>query len=180
MPEQGQYLTFRIASEVYAVSVLEASEVLEYVAPTPIPGAPAWVAGLLSLRGKPVPLMDLGAKFGVAGHRPGEASCIVVLDLDIEHERSQVGILVDDMPAVVQLDHEQIAEPPRFGTLVDVRYLRGMARLDSGLVLLLDAAGALTAEEAALLSTLETQAREPAARMAEDPVDETRDLEAER
>jgi purine-binding chemotaxis protein CheW len=153
----GQYLLFRIASEAYAVGVVETSEVLEYRPPTPVPGAPPWVPGLLAIRGKPVPVVDLAAKFGIPDRRPGDSACIVVVDLPIDGELSRLGILVDDMPAVIQLAAEQIAEPPRFGTLVHVRYLRGMARLESGLVLLLDAAGALTAEETALLSSLEAQ-----------------------
>jgi purine-binding chemotaxis protein CheW len=157
-PEPGQYLVFRIGTELYAVSVLEANEVLEYRAPTPVPGAPAWISGMLSLRGRPVPILDLAAKFGVSHHRTGATSCIVVLDLVVDEEPSQVGIVVDDVPAVIHLGDEQIAEPPQFGTIVHVRYLRGMARLDSGLVLLLDAAGALTAEDAALLSSLEARA----------------------
>jgi purine-binding chemotaxis protein CheW len=152
-PEPGQYLIFRIGTELYAVSVLEANEVLEYRAPTPVPGVPAWISGMLSLRGRPVPILDLAAKFGVSNQRTGATSCIVVLDLVLDEEPSQVGVVVDDVPAVIDLGDEQIAEPPQFGTIVHVRYLRGMARLDSGLVLLLDAAGALTAEDAALSAT---------------------------
>jgi purine-binding chemotaxis protein CheW len=154
----GQYLTLRIAGELYAVGVLETSEVLEYRPPTPVPRAPAWVAGMLNLRGKAIPVMDLAAKFGARGQEPGSSTCIVVLDLVIDEEASQVGLIADEMPVVVQLDPDQILEPPLFGTRIHVRYLRGMARLEGGLMLLLDAAGALTAEEAALLSRLDSAA----------------------
>jgi purine-binding chemotaxis protein CheW len=165
-PHGGQYLTLRIAGELYAVGVLETSEVLEYRPPTPVPRAPAWVAGMLNLRGKAIPVMDLAAKFGAGGQEPGSSTCIVVLDLVIDEEVSQVGLIADEMPVVVQLGPEQILEPPLFGTRIHVRYLRGMARLEGGLMLLLDAAGALTAEEAALLSRLDSaapDARDPQA-----------------
>lgn len=171
VPAPGLFLTFRIDAETYAVSVLEASEVLEYRAPTPVPGAPSWVPGMLSLRGKPVPVMDLGAKFGGDARRATASACVVVLDLVVDEEPTQIGVLVDDMPAVQELGGEQIVEPPRFGTLVHARYLRGMARLESGLVLLLDAAGALSAEDAALLAVLEARAAGGAAPANEQPAE---------
>lgn len=165
----AQYLSFRIGSELYAVDVLETSEVLEYRAPTPVPRAPAWVAGMLNLRGKAIPVMDLAIKFGASTHQPGSSACIVVLELVIDDEPSQVGVIADDVPVVVQLSTDQIVEPPLFGTLVNVRYLRGMARLDGGLMLVLDAAGALTAQEATWLSQIDGGEVDASAELHDEP-----------
>lgn len=174
----AQYLRFPIGSEHYAVDVLETSEVLEYRAPTPIPRSPAWVAGMLNLRGKAIPVMDLAVKFGATTHQPGSSACIVVLELVIDDEPSQVGVIADDVPVVVSLAADQIVEPPLFGTLVHVRYLRGMARLDGCLMLVLDAAGALTAEEAAWLARIDERDRDAAAARDASRTDEADETDA--
>jgi len=157
-PDPGQYLTFRIGGEIYAVPVLETSEVLGYQESTPVPGAASWIHGLLNIRGKAIPVIDLATKFGAEERAPIDSSCIIVLEVVIDEEPAQVGLIADDMPSVVAVEGDQISDPPLFGTLVHARYLRGMARLDAGLVLILDAVGALSAEEVAQLLDLETQA----------------------
>lgn len=157
-PGQGQYLTFRIAEETYAVPVLETSEVLGYEESTPVPGTADWIHGLLSIRGRAIPVIDLATKFGVEDRQPGDSTCILVLEVVLDEEPAQVGLVADEMPAVVSIAADQISDPPLFGTLVHARYLRGMARLESGLVLLLDAVGALSAEEVAQLLDLESRA----------------------
>lgn len=156
-PEAGQYLTFRIASEVYAVPVLEASEVLGYEESTPVPGAASWIHGLLNIRGKAIPVIDLATKFGVKERAPGDSTCIIVLEVVLDEEPAQVGLVADEMPAVVPLAAEQISDPPLFGTLIHARYLRGMARVETGLVLILDAVGALSTEDVAHLRELENR-----------------------
>jgi purine-binding chemotaxis protein CheW len=172
--QPGQYLIFRVAEEDYAVSVLQTSEILEYRSATPVPGAPAWVAGMLSLRGTAIALIDLAAKFGLAGRQPTSSSCIVVLEIAVEGELNHIGVIVDAMPSVVDLGPGAIAPPPLFGTLVHVQYLSGMARLESGLVLILDADSALTAEEVAVLSALEGQAPGAGDRGAPHPAGDSR------
>jgi purine-binding chemotaxis protein CheW len=157
-PEQGQYLAFRIAGEDYAVPVLEASEVLGYREPTPVPGAADWIHGLLSIRGRAIPVIDLAVKFGATERSPGGSTCIVVAEVVLDEEPTQVGLVADGMPEVVPIAAEQLSDPPLFGTLVHARYLRGMARLESGLVLILDAVGALSAEDVAQLLELEAAA----------------------
>jgi purine-binding chemotaxis protein CheW len=162
-PEQGQYLTFPIGAELYAVPVLETSEVLGHQESTPIPGAPTWIHGLLNIRGKAVPVIDLATKFGAERERghgsAAGSSCIIVLEVVLDEEPAQVGLIADDMPAVVAVGAEQISDPPLFGTLVHARYLRGMARIEAGLVLILDAVGALTAQEVAQLRELDSGPR---------------------
>ncbi|HVS66072.1 MAG TPA: chemotaxis protein CheW [Thermoanaerobaculia bacterium] len=157
-PDPGQYLTFRIGGEIYAVPVLETSEVLGYQESTPVPGAASWIYGLLNIRGKAIPVIDLATKFGARERAPIDSSCIIVLEVVLDEEPAQVGLIADDMPSVVAVEGDQISDPPLFGTLVHARYLRGMARLGAGLVLILDAVGALSAEDVAQLLDLEATA----------------------
>lgn len=150
----GQYLVFPLAEETYAVSVLQTHEILDYEVPTYIPGAPPWVDGILNLRGNVVPLVDLATKFGATQRQRQDFACIIVVEIHIDDEESQVGMIVDRVPNVVDLTGDQIAEPPLFGTRVHVRYLSGMANLQGQLVLILDADSALTAEEVEMLGEI--------------------------
>jgi purine-binding chemotaxis protein CheW len=152
LAKPGQYLVFPIASETYALSVQQAHEILEYRVPTLVPGAPPWIDGILNLRGSVVPLVDLATKFGTKGRGRHLFVCIIVIDLRIDLDLTQVGVVVDAVPNVVDLSVDQIAEPPLFGTMIHVRYLSGMATLDGRLALVLDADSALNAEEVEILS----------------------------
>ena len=135
----GQYLTFFLNGEEYAIGVLKVREIIEYHSVTRVPGTPAHVAGVINLRGSVVPVFDLSTKFGLAPSPVTKLTCIVVLEASFaDRESAVLGIVADSVHQVVDLGDQAIEPPPRFGTNVRVDYLIGIARTGDGFVLVLD------------------------------------------
>ncbi len=153
--EQGvqQYLTFMIGGEEYAVSLLKVREIVEYRPVTRIPRMPAWVRGVMNLRGNVVPVIDLAIKFGQAPNEVGKLTCIVIVEIELDGEGTVMGVITDTVSQVIELKREDIETPPAFGTRVRVDYLLGMARSGSKFCLLLDTDAVLSVDELAELST---------------------------
>ena len=128
--ETAQYLTFRIADEEYALSILRVREILRYEELTRVPAAPAAVRGVLNLRGSVVPVVDLSTKFGLAGASATTArTCIVIVEVDSAGgERTVMGIIADAVSQVIDLAPADIEPVPSFGTRVRLEYLEGLAR----------------------------------------------------
>lgn len=147
LAEPGQYVTFRLAGELYGINVLGIREIVEYEEPTPVPMTPEWVQGVLNIRGSVVPVIDLAGKFGFEGVVLGRRSCIIVVELEEDEETSVMGFVVDGVSEVVDLEADEISEPPVFGTPVHVAYLLGVGRISERFTLLLDIWRVLTEEE---------------------------------
>jgi purine-binding chemotaxis protein CheW len=142
-----QYLTFFLAGEEYAISILRAREIITYESITTVPKTPPWIRGVMNLRGSVVPVVDLGLKFGLPESAITDRSCIIVAEAQLEEEQTVMGIMVDSVSQVVTLAQEDIEPPPAFGTRVDVSFLSGMGKLEGGFVLILDVDRALSADE---------------------------------
>jgi purine-binding chemotaxis protein CheW len=149
VPEQTiqQYLTFMIAGEEYAVSLLKVKEIIEYDVVTEIPTTPQWVRGVINLRGNVVPVIDLAVKFRLAPSVVGKLTCIVIAEVDCEGEATVMGVMADEVRQVVDLKPEDVEVPPSFGTRVKVDYLLGMARSGKKFCLLLDTDKVLSTAE---------------------------------
>jgi purine-binding chemotaxis protein CheW len=144
----GQYLTFELAGEEYALEILQVREILRYEEITRVPTAPASVRGVLNLRGKVVPVVDLAVRFGLAATETTRKTCIVIVEVAQEGEALVMGILADAVSQVVDLQPGEIEPPPVFGTRVRIEYLRGLARAGSRFALLLDLERLLGTEDA--------------------------------
>jgi purine-binding chemotaxis protein CheW len=144
----SQYLTFCIDGEEYAVAILQVREILQYEQLTRVPSTPAWIRGVMNLRGSVVPVADLAAKLG-GGSRPvTRTTCIVILEVSVEGRPSIMGILADSVDQVVDLATADIQAPPAFGTRIRVDFLAGMASLGNRkFVLILDIERLLSADE---------------------------------
>jgi purine-binding chemotaxis protein CheW len=143
--EQNQFLTFLLSSQEYAISVLRVREIIEYETVTALPNAPPWIRGVLNLRGSVVPVVDLGAKFGM-GERPvNRTTCIVVVEACVDGRNILMGVIVDAVSQVMDVPAGQIQPAPSFGTSIKTGYLQGLTQLEKKLVLLLDINKALTA-----------------------------------
>jgi purine-binding chemotaxis protein CheW len=158
--EQEQYLTFLLAGEEYAISILEAKEIIEYDTVTAVPKTPKWIRGVINLRGSVVPVVDLGVKFGL-GERPiTKTSCIIIVEGHLESQNTVMGVMADAVSQVMDIDAGEIQQVPAFGTRIKVDYLQGMAQLGKKFVLLLDIDKVLSAHEALDLSEAATNARD--------------------
>lgn len=158
--EQQQYLTFLMASEECAISLLKVREIIEYAAVTTVPQMPQWVKGVINLRGSVVPVVELAAKFGMEQKPVSKTTCIVIVETQFENHEIIVGLIVDAVSQVMELSAEEIQPVPDFGTRVKMDYLLGMARSGRKFALLLDVDKVMTAEELHNLSQVSAYAED--------------------
>ena len=155
-----QYLTFMIGSEEYAINLLKAKEIIEYDVVTGIPKTPAWVRGVINLRGAVVPVVDLGLKFGLEERPVTKTTCIVIVDGEVEGQSTSMGVMADAVSQVMDIAAGDVQEVPTFGTRIKVDYLHGMAQLGKKFVLLLDIGKVLSADEVQDLTEVATKVSE--------------------
>lgn len=136
--EPSQYLGFHIAGEEYAIGILRVREILEYDTVTKVPTTPASIRGVINLRGSVVPVIDLAVKLGLPESVVTKRSCVVVVEIVLDGERTVMGLLADAVSQVIDLPAAEIEPPPPFGTRVRVECLLGMGRAGKKFVLLLD------------------------------------------
>jgi purine-binding chemotaxis protein CheW len=150
----GQYLTFFVDGEEYALGILRVKEIIEYSGVTRVPMMPTHVRGVINLRGSVVPVVDLALKFGLKRSEPTKLTCIVVVELELDGRQTVMGVMADAVSQVIELADGDIEAPPSFGTRVSLDYLTGMGKAEGKLVLVLDIDRVLTSEElAALMAT---------------------------
>ena len=128
MAATTQYLTFRIAKEVYAIDIAHAREVIEVSELTPMPKAPQWIRGVVNLRGSVLPVIDLRCRFGMGESALGKRASVVVVELAHGEDTIQVGVLVDSALEVFEYSDSAIEPPPKFGARFSRNYLRGIGR----------------------------------------------------
>lgn len=143
----NQYLTFYVAGEPYGVTILKVTEIIECVSLTHVPGVPAWIRGVLNLRGVVVPVVDLAVKFGLEPTVLTRRTCVVMVELQHEGERLVLGVMADSVDQVVELGPEQIQPPPSFGPKVRVDCIEGMGSSGNAFVVLLDIDRVLSSSE---------------------------------
>ena len=147
-----QYLTFMIAGEEYAISLLQVKEIIEYDTVTPVPKTPEWVRGVINLRGSVVPVIDLAVKFRLPASVAGRLTCIVITEVECAGEATIMGVMADSVRQVIDLKPEDVEHPPTFGTRVKVDYLNGMARSGKKFCLILNTEKVLSTDELLELS----------------------------
>ncbi len=134
----GQYLTFVLGGEVFAATILSIKEIIEYTQPTPVPMSPAYVRGVMNLRGAIVPVLDLQVRFGKPSSEVTKRTCIIIVEIDAGGTRHDFGVVVDTVNAVLDIPDAQIEPPPSFGTQIRTEFISGMGRVDGRFVIVLD------------------------------------------
>ena len=157
--EQSQYLGFHIAGEEYAIGILRVREILEYDTVTKVPTTPPSIRGVINLRGSVVPVVDLAVKLGLPESVVTKRSCVVVVEIVLEGERTVMGLLADAVSQVIDLPESEIEPPPPFGTRIRVECLLGMGRAGKKFVLLLDIDRLLSTDDVAAAQTAVEGAR---------------------
>ena len=145
--EEFQYLTFRMAGEDYAIRILQVKEIIAYDFVTRVPGTPAWIRGVINLRGSVVPVVDLSAKFSLGPSTTTKSSCIVIVEVNLGGEDAVMGVLADSVDEVVSLSQQDVEPPPPFGSRVSVNYLFGIGKIAGRFVLILDIDRVLSCDE---------------------------------
>lgn len=135
----GKYLAFTLGRESYAVSVLAVREIIRFCPITPVATMPAHVRGVINLRGRVIPVVDLRLRFGLADVVDHDRTCIVVTQVAAAAGGSRpYGVIVDGVDEVAAYAAEDIVPPPDFGTAIDTRFITGMARRGAGVTTLID------------------------------------------
>ena len=134
----AQFLTFALGDEVFAMDIRTVREIIQVGAMTTVPLMPAFVRGVINLRGAVVPVIDLHARFGRGSARLGKKSCIVIFDSSRDGERIELGLLVDAVSEVVEIGADAIEPPPQFGAAVRRDFISGIGKLGGRFVVLLD------------------------------------------
>ena len=150
----GKYLTFALGREGYGIEILKVQEIIGMMDVTKVPKAPAFIRGIINLRGSVIPVVDLRAKFAMELKDNSEKTCIIVVNIDSDEKSKRVtmGILVDEVSEVIDVREEQIDPPPNFGALVDTKFILGIGKLGKKIAILLDIDKVLNAQEVTALA----------------------------
>ena len=150
---EGKYLTFSLAGEEYGIGILKIKEIIGMMPITTVPRTPEFVKGVINLRGKVIPVIDLRLKFGIEKIDYTERTCIIVVELKNQAADILIGVVVDSVSEVLNIKADDIEDTPTFGTSLDTAYILGMAKTEGGVKILLDIDQVLSAEEVAALES---------------------------
>ena len=149
--QKGKYLTFILANEEYGISILKVKEIIGMMPITSVPQTPDFVKGVINLRGKVIPVMDLRLKFEMNAMDYTDRTCIIVVEIQGASGNIHVGCVVDAVSEVLNINSQDIEGTPNFGTNLDASYILGMAKMEGGVKILLDINRVLSADEVSSL-----------------------------
>ena len=142
----GKYLTIVLDQEAYGLAVLRVREIIRLQKITPVPQLPSYVKGVINLRGKVIPVIDLRLKFGMPEVEASAHTCIVVVQVERAGRRVMLGIIVDHVSEVLNISAEEIERTPDFGETLDTQFMLGMAKVKGQVKILLDLDAILVAD----------------------------------
>lgn len=147
--ENNQYLTFILADEIYALDIRRVREVLGLTAITKIPRVPEFMRGVINLRGRAVPVLDMRLKLSMDSAEDTENTCIIITEIAGEGQETVIGALVDSVREVYEMDPATIDDTPKMGAAVDTAFISGMGRQGEDFVIIFDIEKIFSAEELA-------------------------------
>ena len=153
--QAGQYLTFGLGTETFAIGIMAIKEIIEYSNLTEVPMMPAYVRGVINLRGAVVPVLDLPVRFGKASSAVTKRTCIVIIDVLLGSERHVLGLVVDAVNAVLDIPADDIEPPPAFGASIRTEFIRGMVKINSKFVIVIDVDHVLAGDEVQSLTEIQ-------------------------
>ncbi len=145
------FLSFRLGEELFAANVGKVLEILELSRITKVPKSPSYMRGVINLRGNVLPVIDARVKFGIPTTEDTIDTCIIVLDIDMEGDSVKVGILVDAVQEVLQLDERSIQPPPNIGSRYRSEFIQGMGKVDNDFVMILNIDKVFSSEEITII-----------------------------
>jgi len=148
---KGKYLTFRLGKEEYGLEILKVKEIMGLMDITTVPQTPMYVRGVINLRGKVIPVIDLRLKFGMEEKDYDDRTCIIVVEISGSSNSLQMGVVVDSVSEVLNIKSDDIEETPSFGAKLNTDYILGMAKTEGGVKILLDIDRVLNEDEIASL-----------------------------
>ncbi|MFT5451134.1 MAG: purine-binding chemotaxis protein CheW [Enterobacterales bacterium] len=158
MSEDGiqQYLTFMLGGKVYGLSILNIKEIIEYDETTEVPMTPDFISGVINLRGSVVPVIDLGQRFTDIAADITKRTSIVILEITNDDLRIEIGIIVDVVNEVLDIQESEIEAAPKLGNQIETSFINGMAKVDGKLLILLDIENVLSIDELSMVGNIQS------------------------
>jgi len=148
---EGQFLTFALNSEEYGIEILRTREIIGVMDITTVPQTPDFMKGVINLRGKVIPVIDLRLKFSMQEEEYTQETCVIV----VEANNSQVGIIVDSVSEVLNIKNGEIEDTPSFGQGIDTDFLMGLGKVNEKIIILLDIEQILSSEVMDIVKQIE-------------------------
>ncbi|OHC84819.1 MAG: chemotaxis protein CheW [Sideroxydans sp. RIFOXYD2_FULL_59_7] len=149
---QSQYLTFLLGGEMFAIPILNIKEIIEYGSLTTVPMMPAFIRGVINLRGSVVPVVDMALRFGRKAGDVTRRTCIVIIEIETGDEKQDVGVVVDTVSEVLEIPDTEIEQTPSFGAKIRADFIHGMGKINGKFVIILSVNHVLSIDEMATLS----------------------------
>ncbi|MBC3936967.1 chemotaxis protein CheW [Undibacterium rugosum] len=154
--ETAQYLTFMLSGEIYALEILNIKEIIQYGDLTEVPMMPAFIRGVINLRGKVVPVVDMNARFGRGVTTIARRTSIVIIEFNDDEDGTgahSIGVMVDAVNEVIDIARQDIEPPPAFGARIRTDFVNGMAKHNGRFIIVLNLAQVLSVEEMSALGS---------------------------
>ncbi|MBF0559571.1 MAG: chemotaxis protein CheW [Nitrospirae bacterium] len=155
-----QYLTFKLADEIFALDVAKVREILDFTTVTKVPQTPDFMRGVINLRGNVVPVVDMRLKFGMTMTEKTVNTCIIVTEVTINGETAVIGDLADSVQEVIELEPDQIEPAPKIGMSIRTEFISGMGKRNGEFIMILDMDRVFSSEELAVVQDAHDRLRE--------------------
>jgi len=136
--ESNRYLTFILDQEEYGVDILSIQELRGWEEPTPIPHMPAWIQGVINLRGMIVPIISMRERFNLASLAPSSVTVVIIVNVRHDNGERIMGLVVDGVSEVYTVDGELMQAPPNLGKNICIDFIKGLATIDDKMLILLN------------------------------------------
>lgn len=143
----GKYLTFKLADEEYGLEILKVQEIIRMQTVTRVPRTPGYVRGVINLRGKVIPVIDLRSKFSMSIQEDTDKTCIIVVQVNRGDHHLVMGVIIDEVREVLDISAESIEDTPSFGASINTEFILGIGKVGETVKMLLDIDKVLTASE---------------------------------
>jgi len=158
--ETSQYMTFRLGNELFAINVAQVREVLEVSTITRVPTAPDYMRGVVNVRGKAIPVVDLRMRFGLPPAVETVSTRTIVMELLLDGETTVLGGIADSVHEVIELEPSAINPPPRIAMRWRTEFIQGMGRRGDDFIIILDVNAVFASEDLALVENAAREAPE--------------------
>ncbi len=148
--KEGKYLSFVLNNEVYGIEILKVREIIGLMDVTSVPQTPDYMKGVINLRGKVIPVIDLRLKFSMPEEEHTQETCTIVVEVD----NTFIGTIVDSVSEVMEINGNDIEDAPQFGQGIDTNFIMGLGKTKKTIVILLDIAKVLSADELAMVEEI--------------------------
>lgn len=145
--QDGKHLIFHLGERGYGIPILKVSEIVNLMEITPVPKTPAYIKGVVNLRGKIIPVMDLRLKFDMEKKEYDQQTCIIIVNINVSNQKKQMGIVVDIVSEVFDIPLTEIEAPPKYGTNNEEDFLNGIGKVKGKVIMLLNIEQVVYSEE---------------------------------